>query len=1044
MHTGLRAEAAAFLRGEVTAGGQSRGCLGYHHEMDALWSTLGIRVSQPAYLAILAVIPIVVLLARRSLAGLGRLRRPVTLVLRSAVIALLALALCGPDRVRVTDDQTAIFVIDQSASVPRDAQQAAFEFAQEAAKRLRRGKDRIALLSFDGRAIIEQLPHSELRVDRPGLGSKPHRTDLSGALRMAMALFPPDAARRIVLLSDGNENVGQVLEDAAAFAAAGVPVDVAPRRYTHQREMLVERLSSPASVKLNDTVNLGLIVRSQARAAARLLLYQNDELLDLDPATDQAGFPMALEPGHSRFTFPVTFRESGAHRFRAVLQPDRAEDDAVLANNEGRAFTVVGEAERVLILTEATSDPTSVDAESANVLARALRQAKVDCDVRSIDSVSLDPEFLTGCSLVILSNVSAFSVGESQQRALASYVRDLGGGLIAIGGDSAFSMGGYQRTPLEEVLPVETDRSKLKLMSLSLVIVLDRSGSMAGEKLDLAKRAALGAVQLLSRSDRVGVIAFDSYAEWIVPLAPCDAKQETIGALASIGVGGGTNMYPALEEAHSALVRVNTNLKHVILLTDGQSEPGDFRGIAQQFGKSGISISTIAIGPDADRESLGEIAKLSGGRSYQTNSAQPLPQIFLRETVLASRSGLLERDFTPTLRAAPDDPVFKGIVQSDIPQLNGYVITAAKPMAQTPLVRLHDDGTDPILAYWQAGLGRSIAFTSGLWPRWGAQWVNWPGFGKLWEQCVRYAARGAQSGEFQIATQVEGDRGRLTLEFSGSAVSGISSASFSGQLAMPDFSAQPLEIRQTGPGRFEATFAAPDPGTYIASIAYQYGSGSSRKSGRIQTGLTVTYSPEFAVVTHNETLLAELARRTGGRVLNPDQAAAVLDPGSMRRVEARAPIWQELVGLALLAFLVEVAVRRLAIRPGEALRRVRSYLREIAGQSSGARAEATVATLRGVRKQVQSAQAPAATAVLRDRINATSAPAESRASRGRTSDTGADDDLALLLDGQREKPVVAAPRRDAAPPKPTEAEYAARLLRAKRDAKRLTQADDDQ
>ncbi|MFO0836914.1 MAG: VWA domain-containing protein [Phycisphaerae bacterium] len=1006
--------------------------------MELLSPTHLLRVTHPEYLALLAVVPLVILVARRSLAGLGPIRQPLAVALRCGVIALLALALAGPERVRVTDDQTAVFVLDHSASVPRDQQQAAFNFVKRAAREIRPGKDRVALMTFDGAPTVEQLASDGLRVDRLGAGSKPYQTNLAGALRMAMALFPPDTARRVVLLSDGNENIGQALEDADAYAAAGVPIDVTPLRYEHQKEMLIERLTAPASAKLDETVNLGLIIRSQSPASARVLLYQNDQLVDLDPSSAQAGYPVTLDAGHNRFTIPVPLRQPGAHRFRAVLEPERAADDAVAANNEGRAFTIVGSAERVLILTEPDTDQVSTSAQSADVLERALRQAGIECDVRSVGEVVLDPAFLAGCSLVILSNVSAFSLGEAQQQALASFVRDLGGGLIAIGGDRAFSMGGYQKTPLEEVLPVETDRAKLKLLSLSMVIVIDRSGSMSGEKIEMAKKAAIGAVQLLSRLDRIGVIAFEGRPEWIVPLALCENKQAVLAKLAQIGPGGGTNMYPALEQAYSALAPLNTNLKHVIVLTDGQSEPGDFEGIARRFGNAGITVSTIAVGPDADRNLLTLIAQLSGGRMYATDNAQPLPQIFVRETVLASRSGLFERSFTPKLRGG-DDPVLAGFTQADFAPLEGYVVTAVKPLAQAPLTRPHEDGTDPILAHWQVGLGRSIAFTSGLWPRWGPQWVQWPGFSKLWAQCVRYAARSGQSSEFQITTQIEGEHAKLVLEASDQ-VSALSSVAFAGQLVTPDFAARPLELRQTGPGRFEATFRAPEPGTYVASIAYQYGNGVAAKSGRIQTGLTVTYSPEYAAVTQNEVLLSELARRTGGRVLYPEHPEAVYEPWSIRPVEARLPVWEDLVRLALFAFLVDVAVRRLAIHPFESLRRVRSFLRELAGFPASPNAAATVATLRGVRERAQASHARAVPDADHGRSAVTEDSNTVEAGRMDTTTGGrTEDDLARLLSGSHDRPAVAAPKKSPAVSGEGEAEYASRLLRAKQEAKRRTQ-----
>lgn len=1004
-------------------------------DLGSIWQFIPLRFTHPAYLWLLLLLPVVVLLTRRSLASLGPIRKSLAIGMRCLVLTLLIVALAGAEWVRVTDDQTAIFVLDRSASVPRAQKQAALDFVRSAAEAMRPGKDRVAVVAFDGYPMVEQLADGALHMERPGVGNRPDQTHLAGALRMAMALFPPETARRVVVLSDGNENIGQALAEAGAYTTAGVPIDVAPVRFEHRREMLIERLTAPTTARLEETINLGLIVRSQTPAKARILLYHNDELVDLDPASAQAGYPVSLDAGPNRFTIPVPLRDSGAQRFRAVLRADRTEDDSVLANNEGRAITIVGAAERVVILTEGDEARDGENAESARLLATALRQAGIECEVLTAGDATLDPGFLAGCSLVILSNIPAFALREEQQRALSSFVRDLGGGLIVIGGDRAFSVGGYHKTALEEVLPVETDRAKLKLLSLSMVIVIDRSGSMEGEKIDMARRAATTSVQLLNRLDRVGVIAFDSSPEWIAPLALCENKAKILQNLATIGAGGGTAMYPALEQALAALAPVSSNIKHVVVLTDGQSVMDDFAGQALRFRRAGITISAVAVGPDADRNLLNRLAQVTGGRMYATDSARPLPQIFARETVLASRSGMFEQPFTPQLRGIPGDSVLPGFEQSDFPPLAGYVVTAAKPLAQTPLVRRHEEGDDPILAYWQVGLGRTVAFTSGLWPRWGSQWVEWPGFSRIWAQCVRYASRGAASSEFQVVTHVEGDRARLVIEAQNLSASAMASVGFAGQIVGPSFEPQTLDIRQVGPGRFETQFAVPDPGVYIANLACRHGHGASARSGHLQAAVAIAYSPEFATTRHNETLLTELARRTDGRILSFDHPAAVYEPWSIRPIEARRPVWELLIRLMLIIFVFDVAVRRLAISPTEAIHRARTFLRELAGYPAPSGAAATVATLRDVRAQMQQTL---------DRITPPPGPvADTEPGALPPRERGSSDaDMHETINGVEDRPVVAAPRKPTVETGQGEGEYLSRLRRAKQDARRRSQSDE--
>ena len=996
----------------------------YHMNMSVLAEgfPLMMRFAEPQYLALLAAMPLVVLMGLRSLAGLGIVRRILAIGARCAVLGLLVLALAGPERVHVTDDQTVIFAIDRSASVPRERQQAALDYVKAASREMRPKKDRAAIVAFDGAPAVEQLPAEEVRVDQLDSGQRLYQTNLAGALRMALAVFPPETARRVVVLSDGNQNIGSALDEAQRYAAAGVPADVLPLRYEHKSEMLVERLTAPTNAKQDATVDLSLVVRSQREADARVLLYHNDALVDLDPSPASAGYPIKLEPGHNRFTIPVPLRATGVHRFRAVLHALHPEDDDITVNNEGRAFTIVGQAERIVILSEADRDETD---KSAEVLAAALRQTGIDCELATIGDQALDPMALADCSLVILNNVPAYAISNKQQRALASYVRDLGGGLIAVGGDRAFSVGGYHRTPLDEVLPVETNRMKLKLLSLSLAIVIDRSGSMAGEKIAMARDAARGTVSLLNSSDRIGVIAFDSGWEWIVPMGPCAEKTAIEAMLSRIGGGGGTNMYPALREAVGALAQDDVNLRHVIVLTDGQSAGGDFIGLAKKCAHAGITITTIAVGQDADVKLLGDIAKVSGGRMYQTKSAEPLPRIFIRETMLAGRTGLYERPFTPRLRAGPAERVLRGFTQADVPPLTGYVITSAKPMATAPLTRVHNEGEDPILAYWQVGLGRVAAVTTGVWPRWGPEWMEWPGFVKFWAQCVRYAARAAPVSDIQMTTHVEDERAKVVLETRGLSPAQLASMALAGQVVGPNYEARSITLTRTGPDRFEGSFPVSTPGVYVTSLAYRGGEGDQAVSGQIQAGVAVTYSPEYANVGSDEMLLDELARQTGGRTLDPAYPPAAFEPWSIRPMESRLPIWEMMVRMALIAFLIDVAVRRVAIDPLEATKRLRTWVRELAGYPASATTAATVATLRSVRERVRGEEQERETPAVHV---AETAPHDRK------------DDLSDALSSGAEKPAVAPPRR---PASQDEAGYAARLLQAKKAARRRTENEGD-
>ncbi len=535
-----------------------------------------IHFEMPVYLALLALLPLLVLFSFRSLAGLGRVRHALVAALRCLVAAAFIIALAGPELRRTTDDQTVVFLLDHSRSVPVEQQQAAFQFVQRAAEAMRPGKDRLALVTFDGVPSIEQSARDRLLIDTPGASGKPDRTNIEAALRMATALFLPDAARRIVVLSDGNENSGDAMRQTGQAADAKIPIDVLPLSYAHDSEVVFERLWVPPTAALDETVRLNLVLRTQRRVSGRVLLYHQDRPVDLDPSSDELSLPVVLQPGTNRTTISLPLAVPGVHRFWAVFKPDDLSEDSIATNNEGRAFTVVGGPQKVLLI--ATSEPTSgtLDGESARILAETLRAQGITCDLRRTGSPPLDLISLLDYSLVILSNVPAHLLAADEIAALAAYVRELGGGLVAVGGDSAFSVGGYYQTPLEEVLPVETNPQKLHLLSTAMVFVIDKSGSMMGEKLELAKRAAVASVELLSPMDQVGVVAFDGLPDWVVRITRCTDKGGIIRRIHGIGVGGGTVMYPGIEQAAIGLSGVEADARHVIVLTDGQTPQANY------------------------------------------------------------------------------------------------------------------------------------------------------------------------------------------------------------------------------------------------------------------------------------------------------------------------------------------------------------------------------------------------------------------------------------------------------------------------------------
>lgn len=988
----------------------------------------GVRFEYPGYLVLLAVIPLLIALSFRSLAGLGRARRVLAIVARCAVVTLMVLALAGMQRTRTTDKLAVIFLLDVSDSIPDGQKATQFEFIRNAQKKMRADKDFMGVVTFNGASSVEQLPMSTLAIDRLSEPPQPDHTNIAAALRMAMALFGEDKARRVVLLSDGNENVGDALQEADHLAAAGVPVDVLPLRYAYESEVVFERLSAPATASLDETINLQMVLRSQRGATGKIRLYHNDELVDLDPSGPGAGFAVTLDPGANRFTVPTPLRDTGAHRFRAVFEPDRQDEDAITTNNEGRAFTVVAGQGKVLILT------TESDAPSANLVAARLEAEKLRCEVELAGSQTIDQQRLLGYSLVILSNVPRNLLQEEAEKALAVYVRELGGGLVMIGGEESFGAGGWLGSPVEDVMPVSFDvKTKRKLPKGALVLVMHaceiESGQYWGE------RVAVESVKALSTRDLIGVCQYQwigaDQGYWLIPLQEVGDKAARIAQIRKMQMGDLPDLDAIMRPAVEALIaRRDAAIKHMIVISDfDPSPPRD--DLLKAMKDNRITCSTVAIGFGGHPIDVGKaqmIARETGGKYYSTQDPSKLPQIFIKESQVVRRPLINEIRFTPR-PVATFSPIVQIAPGEGVPGLGGYVVTTAKPLAQVSLVRDTEDGQDPVLAYWQAGLGKSVAFTSGMFHRWGPDWAAWPGFGKFWAEIARWASKQGAGGAFNVTTSTQGGLGRVRIEARDKDAASLAVSGMEGTLIRPDTRTERLPLTQVGPGVFEGEFDTRDAGSYIINVSYQ-GAGVEG-SGYVQTGLSVAYSPEHRELRANESMLEQLRERSRGRLLSFGDAETIFDRTSLPEPTTRRPIWEDLVKLMLLLFLLDVAIRRIAIHPVELWAKLRRRIAEMGGRRASAEeSAATLATLKGTREGVREAIAEQ-----RKTAEAGAPPTRPARYEPPVPDAKVTEELSKALGGATEKdqPVVARPSRK--PAAQSEADYTSRLLKAKKRAR---------
>ena len=861
-----------------------------------------VEFTNPVALVLLALIPLALYLARHSLANLSRWRNRLSIGARVLILLLVVLALAGL-RVRTSSrDVALIFLVDVSASVPKDPPPALFEFINREIERAG-PRDYVGVIAFGREPSVELAPTrkealAEWRIKE--IASNPPRdyTDVAAALRLAAALVPEDAAGRFVLVSDGNENLESASQEAQLLRASGVEVYTRALGTTTERtggrgEIAVRDLSAPQSLAEGEAFDLKVTLDSTRDTEAVLRVFRNNSVVSERTVQLAAA-------GENVFVLPQRVEQKGFYTYKAEVEA--IQSDVFTQNNAREAFAIVAGKPKTLYL---YGDP-----QPSPAIARVLAEGNFAADIRPAAATPTTLAGYQNYDLVIFDNVAASSLSPAQMKMVQAYVRDLGGGFVMIGGDQSFGPGGYYKTPIEEVLPVSLDvRQKKHFPSLAIALVIDKSGSMLGTKIEMAIEAAAATVDFLSERDSVGVVAFDSDAYEVVPLTKVEDKKAITAQIGTIQALGGTAMYPGLKMAYDWLQASDAQIKHIIVMSDGQSEPGDFRVIAKSARDAGMTVTTVALGEDADIATMKFIADIGGGRFYDADSPDNLPRIFTREAFLASRSTIIEEPFTPRLMRGTQATA--GIDWNGAPPLGGYVGTAERDPAKSPAITsLISDKDDPVYAVWQYGLGRAAAFTSDAKPRWAAGWMNWSGFGQFWTQGFRDTLRRETASDLAPRVEVNAGRGHITVEAVTGAGEFKNNLRLKAHIIAPDYTAVDIALEQTAAGRYEGDFAATAPGAYLASVAEEGGQPAP------VTGAVNSYSPEFSITTADANLLAQLSEATGGQTLPAianQEASPVSEVNLFERRAAKTKpheIWETLMLVALLLLPFDVGLRR--------------------------------------------------------------------------------------------------------------------------------------
>ncbi len=909
-----------------------------------------IEFGQPMMLIVLAItIPLTIFIARKSLAGLGKSSKVVALMIRILALLLVVSALARPSYRDEATDVAVTVINDVSRSIPSSVQPRVDSFVELAQEGSREPDDRLGVITAARDPIVQSSPSKFVReVERQFIGDT-EATNLASAVNQAIANRPPDAAFRILMVTDANETEGSLYQAAQQAKAAGIPIDVLPVEFEYAEEIMMESVQAPANTRVGETIGIRVVITSTTPAVGRLMLSRGGTPIDLDPAPDELGYYTELKKGRNVIRVPVAVQRPGPQLYDAVFEPIASlEDDGTAGttigdslreNNNGSVITFVGSEGLVLVVANEPREAVRIE--------DALHAAELQTQrITPSEFPGSLPE-LASYEAVVLINQSAYSFAEVQQEMMRQYVHDTGGGIVMIGGPESFGAGGWIGSPLADALPIRLDPPQKRQMPRGALAIIVHSVEIP-RGVFYGKQICNAAVDALSRLDLVGIVEYQGIGgtDWVYPISPVGDRSSVRRAINNLQFGDMPSFDPSLQLALAGLQNAAAGQKHCIVISDG--DPSMSRSLLRQFKQSGITISTVGVNPHSagDTNTLRTMAQMTGGTYYfvQNNALATLPQIFIKEAQTIRRALIWEGEaFSPSRTGVPTETM-RGI--SGVPPIQGYVVAAEREGLS--LVTLRGKEEDPIAAQWQYGLGKVVTFTSDVSSRWAPGWVGWSGFNQFWEQHIRWAMRPGGDSTLRVTTDNEGERTRVVVEAFDPTGERMDFANFKARASTPDGTGEIVELRQVGPGRYEGDFDSSKPGSYVVNMQYR----SPNKEGGVyegsaQAAVIRPFADEYKSLKTNLPLLRQVASITGGRVLSADPGVSDLwTREGLTMPVALTPIWMVMAIAGIGIFLMDVAVRRVRIDPRAILASVRRGARKETDRSMDATAAMRTARMR--------------------------------------------------------------------------------------------------
>lgn len=842
---------------------------------------MGLSFERPYLLLLIPILlGLVLLLSTKWLKRLNKSKKTWIVALRCAVLTLLVLALSGMSLTWKLNNVTTLFLIDASDST-HSSKGDMEEFIKEAYK-LKGPKDKLGVISFGDNAQVESFISDETNFS--GIEGKinGNYTNIENALATALSLFPANSNKRVVLISDGEENSGNAGGIALSLQEQGIDFKYHKVEKSAGEEALVEKIEVPERLALDEEFNLVVTINSTAVQKAKLSLVS--ERTKLSEQTVQ------LQKGSNKFVFRDKAVTGGFKSYNVLIEPEK---DSQPKNNEASCYTNIVAKPRILVIEDNEGE--------SEELVKMLKASSADYTVVNARAAPGNIQDMNIYKTIITCNVQIDSLNEGFRNSIESYVKDFGGGFIATGGDNSFALGGYSKTPLEKVLPVYMDmRGKKEAPKMAMLLIIDKSGSMsegvAGiSKVDMAKEGAIRSLDSLrAGKDEIGVLSLDGAYSWVVKRQVINdpgAIEEDIG---SIRADGGTSIIPSLEAAYNSLKESDAKIKHIILLTDGLAERTGYDTLLSNIKKENITVSTVAVGQDSDKQLLSMIANRCSGRFYITDAYTNIPSIFTKETFMAARTYLNNREFTPAINY--EHSVLKGVAEGGLPSLLGYVGASQK---ETARVILKSDEDDPILTVWQYGLGKAVAWNSDVSGKWNANYIPWNKNLKLWQNIINFTVENYDNENASLEITQQGSKATVSLK----------NKNFENELnsvatvISPSGESFETRLNPVAPGQYSGSFDIKEDGVYMVS-------GKQELNGElinaVKQGYAVQYSPEYKINSSDN--LEKLVAGVGGKIITQPKEVYT---GDLQYKRGQRDLTAYLISLFLILFMLDIALRRL-------------------------------------------------------------------------------------------------------------------------------------